>query len=98
MIEQFGKDKILGVAIVGAHAGELIAEFVLAMTHGLGLNKILGTIHVYPTMAEANKYVAGNWKKAHKPEGVLRWLKRFHAWRRHETSITAQEHNTSGLQ
>lgn len=77
-----GKDKILGATIVGSHAGDLLAEFVLAMTHGLGLNKILGTIHIYPTMAEMNKYVAGNWKKAHKPEGVLSWLKKFHAWRR----------------
>ncbi len=77
-----GKDKILGVTIVGAHAGDLIAEFVSAMTHGIGLNKILGTIHIYPTMAEANKYVAGNWKKAHKPEKVLAWLEKFHAWRR----------------
>ena len=62
--------------------GDLIAEFVSAMTHGIGLNKILGTIHIYPTMAEANKYVAGNWKKAHKPEKVLMWLEKFHAWRR----------------
>ena len=77
-----GKDKILGVTIVGAHAGDLIAEFVSAMTHGIGLNKILGTIHIYPTLAEANKYVAGNWKKAHKPEKVLMWLEKFHAWRR----------------
>jgi dihydrolipoamide dehydrogenase len=77
-----GKDKILGVTIVGAHAGDLIAEFVLAMKHGLGLNKILGTIHIYPTLAEANKYAAGNWKKAHKPEAVLRWVERYHAWRR----------------
>jgi len=77
-----GKDKILGVTIVGTHAGDLIAEFVSAMTHGIGLNKILGTIHIYPTLAEANKYVAGNWKKAHKPEKVLVWLEKFHAWRR----------------
>jgi dihydrolipoamide dehydrogenase len=77
-----GKDKILGVTIVGNHAGDLIAEFVLAMKHGLGLNKILGTIHIYPTMAEANKYVAGVWKKAHKPEKLLAWVERFHTWRR----------------
>ncbi|AHE97911.1 pyridine nucleotide-disulfide oxidoreductase [Thioalkalivibrio paradoxus ARh 1] len=77
-----GKDRILGVTIAGHHAGELLAEFVLAMKAGLGLNRILGTIHVYPTMAEANKYVAGEWKKAHKPEPILRWLQRFHAWRR----------------
>jgi len=77
-----GKDRILGATIVGQHAGELLAEFVLAIRHGLGLNKILGTIHAYPTWAEANKYAAGNWKKAHAPERVLRWLARFHGWRR----------------
>ncbi len=77
-----GKDRILGATIVGRHAGETLAEFVLAMRHGLGLNKILGTIHAYPTWAEANKYAAGNWKKAHAPERALRWLGRYHAWRR----------------
>ena len=77
-----GKDTILGATIVGAHAGELLAEYVLAMKHKLGLGKILGTIHSYPTMAEANKFAAGEWKKAHKPEGVLRWVERFHAWQR----------------
>lgn len=77
-----GKDRILGATIVGAHAGETLAEFVLAMRHGLGLNKILGTIHAYPTWAEANKSAAGNWKKAHAPERVLSWLARYHAWRR----------------
>ena len=77
-----GSDKILGVTIVGSGASDLIAEYVLAMKHGLGLNKILGTIHIYPTMAEANKFAAGEWKKAHKPEGVLRWVERFHNWRR----------------
>ena len=77
-----GKDKILGVTIVGYRASELIAEYVLAMKHGLGLNKILGTIHVYPTMSEANKYVAGVWKKNHQPEKLLSWLKKFHHWRR----------------
>ncbi|MGH8541617.1 MAG: dihydrolipoyl dehydrogenase family protein, partial [Stenotrophobium sp.] len=77
-----GKDKILGVTIAGEHAGDLIAEYVLAMRHGIGLNKILGTIHIYPTLAEANKYVAGQWKQAHKPEGLLRWVEKFHAWRR----------------
>ncbi len=77
-----GKDKILGVTIVGAHAGELLAEFVLAMRHGLGLNKILGTIHTYPTLAEANKYAAGEWKKAHAPEKLLRLIARYHQWRR----------------
>ena len=77
-----GKDRILGVTIVGEHAGDLIAEYVLAMKHGIGLNKILGTIHIYPTMAEANKYVAGVWKKAHAPQALLEWVGRFHAWRR----------------
>jgi pyruvate/2-oxoglutarate dehydrogenase complex dihydrolipoamide dehydrogenase (E3) component len=77
-----GKDMILGVTIVGEHAGDLLAEWVLAMKHGIGLNKILGTIHVYPTMAEANKYVAGNWKRAHAPTALLAWVERFHAWRR----------------
>ena len=77
-----GKDKILGVTIAGEHAGDLIAEFVLAMKQGIGLNRILGTIHIYPTLAEANKYVAGNWKKAHAPERLLAWVERFHTWRR----------------
>jgi len=77
-----GKDKILGVTIVGAHAGDLLAEYVLAMKHGLGLNKILGTIHIYPTMSEANKYAAGEWKRAHQPLALLRWVARFHTWRR----------------
>ncbi len=76
------KDKILGVTIVGEHAGDLIAEYVMAMRHNIGLNKILGTIHIYPTMAEANKYVAGNWKRAHTPEKILQWVERFHVMRR----------------
>ena len=77
-----GNDRILGVTIVGEHAGDLIAEFVLAMQHGIGLNKLLGTIHIYPTLAEANKYAAGAWKKAHAPQWLLVWLQRYHAWRR----------------
>lgn len=77
-----GKDRILGVTIVGAHAGELLAEYVLAMKHGLGLNKVLGTIHTYPTLAEANKYAAGTWKRAHAPQGLLRWVQRYHDWKR----------------
>ena len=77
-----GKDKILGVTIVGHHAGDLIAEYVMAMKHKIGLNKILGTIHIYPTLAESNKYVAGNWKRAHAPQKILQWVKRFHRWRR----------------
>ncbi len=81
-----GKDKILGVTIVGEHAGDLIAEYVMAMKHNIGLNKILSTIHIYPTMAEANKYVAGNWKRAHAPEKILQWVERFHAIRRRTTN------------
>ncbi|MEN8665319.1 MAG: mercuric reductase, partial [Polycyclovorans sp.] len=77
-----GKDRILGVTIVGEHAGDLIAEYVLAMKQGIGLNTILGTLHIYPTLAEANKYVAGQWKQAHKPEKLLAWVARYHAWRR----------------
>jgi pyruvate/2-oxoglutarate dehydrogenase complex dihydrolipoamide dehydrogenase (E3) component/uncharacterized membrane protein YdjX (TVP38/TMEM64 family) len=77
-----GKDRILGVTIVGAHAADLLAEYVLAMKHGLGLNKILGTIHTYPTMAEANKYAAGEWKRAHAPQKLLTWVKKYHDWRR----------------
>ncbi|MFA5701704.1 MAG: FAD-dependent oxidoreductase [Desulfuromonas sp.] len=77
-----GKDKILGVTIVGSHAGDLIAEYILAMKYGLGLNKILGTIHPYPTLAEANKMAAGAWKKAHVPEKLLAWAEKFHSWRR----------------
>jgi len=77
-----GKDRILGVTIVGVHAGDLLAEYVLAMKHGLGLNKILGTIHTYPTLAEANNYAADEWKRAHQPHGLLAWVERFHAWRR----------------
>lgn len=77
-----GKDRILGVCIVGAHASDLLAEFVLAMKHGLGLNKILGTIHAYPTWPEANKYAAGEWKRAHAPQRLLHWAEKFHAYRR----------------
>jgi dihydrolipoamide dehydrogenase len=82
IITRKGTDKILGVTIVGSHAGDLLAEYVLAMKQGIGLNKILGTIHTYPTLAEANKMAAGVWKKAHAPERLLRWVERFHRWRR----------------
>jgi pyruvate/2-oxoglutarate dehydrogenase complex dihydrolipoamide dehydrogenase (E3) component len=77
-----GKDTILGVTIVGHNGAEIIAEFVLAMKQGIGLNKILGTIHIYPTMAEANKYAAGLWKKRHAPERLLAWIEKFHHWMR----------------
>ncbi len=82
ILTQPGKDKILGVTIVGEHAGDLMAEFVLAMKHGIGLNKILGTIHIYPTLAEANKNAAGVWKRQHAPQLLLRILAKYHAWRR----------------
>ncbi|MDP1566149.1 MAG: FAD-dependent oxidoreductase [Polaromonas sp.] len=77
-----GKDTILGVTIVGTHAGDLLAEYVLAMRHGLGLNKILSTIHTYPTLAEANKFAAGEWKRAHQPARLLEWVRRYHDWKR----------------
>lgn len=82
VLTQPGKDRILGVTIIAAHAGELLAEYVLAMKHGLGLNKIMGTIHSYPTMAEANKFAAGQWKLARKPEKLLRFVEKYHTWRR----------------
>jgi pyruvate/2-oxoglutarate dehydrogenase complex dihydrolipoamide dehydrogenase (E3) component/uncharacterized membrane protein YdjX (TVP38/TMEM64 family) len=82
LLVQPGKDRLLGATIVAHNAGEILAELVLAMKHGLGLDKILGTIHAYPTLAEANKYAAGEWKKAHKPERLLAWVERYHAWRR----------------
>jgi len=77
-----GGDKILGVTIAGAHAGDVIAEYIAAMKHNIGLNKILGTIHIYPTLAEANKAAAGEWKRAHAPEKLLRWIEKYHAWKR----------------
>ncbi|MFA6987032.1 MAG: pyridine nucleotide-disulfide oxidoreductase, partial [Arenimonas sp.] len=77
-----GRDRILGALIVGDHAADLLAEFVLAMKHGIGLNKLLATIHTYPTMSEANKYAAGAWKRAHAPAAALRMAERFFAWRR----------------
>jgi hypothetical protein len=67
---------------MGYRAGDLIAEYVSAMKHGIGLNKTLGTIHIYPTMSEANKFAAGIWKKDHAPEGLLKWVQKFHSWRR----------------
>jgi pyruvate/2-oxoglutarate dehydrogenase complex dihydrolipoamide dehydrogenase (E3) component/uncharacterized membrane protein YdjX (TVP38/TMEM64 family) len=82
VLTQTGKDRILGVTVVGEHAGDLLAEFVLAMKHNIGLNKLLGTIHIYPTMAEANKYVAGVWKRNHAPKMLLNCVEYFHKWRR----------------
>jgi pyruvate/2-oxoglutarate dehydrogenase complex dihydrolipoamide dehydrogenase (E3) component len=77
-----GKDRILGVTIVGAHAGEILAEFVLAMKQGIGLNKILATIHAYPTWTEAGKNAAGEWRRSHMPNSLLKWAEKYLAWRR----------------
>jgi pyruvate/2-oxoglutarate dehydrogenase complex dihydrolipoamide dehydrogenase (E3) component/uncharacterized membrane protein YdjX (TVP38/TMEM64 family) len=87
VITEKHKDRILGATIVGAHASDYIVEFITAMKYGIGLNKILGTIHIYPTFGEANKYAAGVWKKAHAPLGVLKRLEKYHAWRRGETFL-----------
>lgn len=92
-----GKDRILGATIVAEHAGELITEFVTAMKRGLGLNKILGTIHVYPTFSEANKYAAGEWKRAHAPARVLTWLARYHRWRRGGSGEPAPQRHPGSL-
>jgi len=77
-----GKDRILGVTIVGHHAGDLMAEFIFAMKWGLGLKKVMGTIHIYPTLTEASKFAASTWRKKHVPEGLLGWVERFHRLRR----------------
>ena len=77
-----GKDRILGATVAGEHAGDLLMEFVLAMRHGLGLKKLLGTIHIYPTMAEGARFAAGNWRREHAPGRVLALLERYHRWRR----------------
>jgi pyruvate/2-oxoglutarate dehydrogenase complex dihydrolipoamide dehydrogenase (E3) component len=77
-----GKDRILGVTVVGCHAAELLAPFTLAMTHGLGLRKIMGTIHVYPTFSESGKFAAGAWQRQHAPQWLYPWLERYHRWQR----------------
>jgi pyruvate/2-oxoglutarate dehydrogenase complex dihydrolipoamide dehydrogenase (E3) component len=77
-----GRDTLLGVSIVGAHAGELLAPYVLAMRHGLGLKSILSTIHAYPTLSESAKHLAGQWQRAHLPAAAMPWLARWHSWRR----------------
>ena len=87
VLTQPGTDKILGATIVGEHAGDLIAEYVLAMKHGLGMNKILGTIHIYPTLAEANKYAAGNWKRGTVTQGQWAMLTAFQGWQRGQLGI-----------
>jgi len=91
-----GKDKILGVTIVGEQAGDLIAEYVMAMKHNLGLNKILGTIHIYPTLSEMNKYVAGEWKRARKPEGLLNFVEKFFSWQRKENKTSVDQGRNYG--
>jgi len=92
-----GTDQILGVTIAGEHAGDLLAEYVLAMKHGLGLNKILGTIHIYPTLAEANKYAAGNWKRGTVTLGQWSFLAAFQAWRRGAGSLSKVLGQLGGL-
>jgi pyruvate/2-oxoglutarate dehydrogenase complex dihydrolipoamide dehydrogenase (E3) component len=87
VLTQPGTDRILGVTIAGEHAGDLLAEYVLAMKHGIGLNKILGTIHTYPTLAEANKYAAGAWKRGTVTQGQWAFLTAFQAWRRGEAGL-----------
>ncbi|MCG8325060.1 MAG: mercuric reductase [Thiotrichales bacterium] len=82
VLTQKGKDRILGVTIMSDHAGDLISEYIAAMKHGIGLNRILGTIHIYPTMSEANKFAAGVWKKNHAPEFLLRLVRKYHNWMR----------------
>jgi pyruvate/2-oxoglutarate dehydrogenase complex dihydrolipoamide dehydrogenase (E3) component len=77
-----GRDRILGATIVSEHAGELVTEFVTAMKHGIGLKRMLSTIHVYPTFSEANKHVSGEWRRAHASASALRWVERYHAWMR----------------
>ena len=77
-----GTDRILGVTIVGAHAGDLLAEFALAMRHGLGLRKILATVHSYPTFSEAGRIAAGEWMRAHQPRRMLAWAERYHRFMR----------------
>ncbi len=77
-----GRGTILGVTIVAAHGAEMLAEYVLAMRHGLSLNHVLQTVHTYPTWGEANKYAAGIWRRAHAPQWALTLSRRLHDWRR----------------
>src|SRR5699024_4015755 len=90
-----GKDTVLGATIVGENAGELIGKFVTAIRHGLGLNKILGTIHACPTLIEANKYAAGEWKRAHAPARILAWLERYHGWQRRQARAPASKQRST---
>jgi dihydrolipoamide dehydrogenase len=94
-----GIDKILGVTVVGAHAGDLISEYILAMRHNLGLNKVMSTVHIYPTLAEANKYAAGEWKKVHKPKKLLEWVECYHTWmrgKRRPSNQVSEGHSNRG--
>jgi len=84
-----GTDKILGATIGGEHAGDLLAEFVAAMKHGVGLNKILGTIHIYPTLVEANKYAAGLWKRSTVTHGQMKVATAVNEWTRGERSFVS---------
>ena len=77
-----GRDRILGATIVAPRAGEMLGEFALAMRRGIGLKKLFSMVHAYPTYIEANRDAAGAWRRKHAPEKLLRWLERYHAWRR----------------
>ncbi len=81
VITEKGGDKILGATIMGEKASEMLLEHTAAMKNGHGLNSVLDTVHPYPTIGEANKFVAGNWKKQHQPEWAFKYLKKYHAWR-----------------
>jgi pyruvate/2-oxoglutarate dehydrogenase complex dihydrolipoamide dehydrogenase (E3) component len=77
-----GRDRLLGATVVGRGAGETLAELTLALSQRLCLGAILGTVHPYPTLGEANRYVAGAWRRAHTPRLLLGLLPRLHRWRR----------------
>ena len=82
MLSRGNQDRILGATVVAPRAGEMLAEFVLAMRHGSGLKKLFSLTHAYPTYAEANRDAAGAWRKSHMPMRLLPWLERYHEWRR----------------
>jgi pyruvate/2-oxoglutarate dehydrogenase complex dihydrolipoamide dehydrogenase (E3) component/uncharacterized membrane protein YdjX (TVP38/TMEM64 family) len=84
-----GSDRILGATVVGSHAADCLAEYVLAMRHRLGLNRILGTIHVYPTMSEASRYAAGRWRRSRVTLGQWGFLDALQAWLRGQAGPAA---------
>jgi pyruvate/2-oxoglutarate dehydrogenase complex dihydrolipoamide dehydrogenase (E3) component len=82
VVTEPGSDRILGATVVGPHAGEIIGEFTLAMRHGLGLRRILGTVHIYPTLSEAAKFAAGAWQRQHLPTALVQIAAAWNRWRR----------------